>query len=553
MNAFRSALRKTFQESDEERQTVSRTVSLHQTRKSCRNAQAAPDFGLDSSQHAQITRAIFEQEQFGVAILNLDGTIQEVNEALARLLGYELPDLVGKSIEEFARGVDGSTDFLSTTDVHRTTPFQVNRLVRKSGEAIECLVDSSVICDDSGTATNFLIFVSDARAKRSVEERNRFESELYGAQTLQTLGTLAGGVAHDFNNALEVIIGFASLARVRLAPDDPLHEPLKIIEESATGAAGLARQLLDVAKTNDADRKTIDVGELISSVLTIITRTFDRRIRIENRIAPSLPRVKGFRNRLEHAILNLCINARDAMPQGGTLTIEITSENFVGGDKRLPASCKPGPHVRIAVHDSGSGMTAEVVEHIFVPLFTTKAPGRGSGLGLAMVDRVVKEEQGFVSVNSKPGEGSEFALYLPAVFTSASRPAPRTDQLASGRGTVLVVDDEPRVLEFLEKGLTRLGYKVIPAENGSQACEIYAGKSKEIDSVLLDMIMPGMNGLDTCAQLQNINPRVRIILSSGYSSGRVKRNALETSSVEFLEKPYTLEALSQMLRKIQKN
>ena len=533
------------------------TVSIGQHGRSAPGAQAGPAFHLDDSQHAQVTMAVFEQAQIGSAIVGVDGRIQLVNQALADLLHYTVEELTGKTLDNLVRGAKRTQDCHVGTEirpsVRRGLP-EVNHLARKSGETIACLIDSHAIHDAGGKISHFLVLVGDARSRKDVAERNRFESELYQGQALQTLGMLTGGVAHDFNNALEVIIGFASLTRVRLSPADPLQEPLKIIEESAKGAAGLARQLLDVSKDDPDGEKPISVEDLVNSVLSIITRTFDRKFRIEHRIVPQMPCVKGIRNRLEQAILNLCINARDAMRQGGILTLEASSQMLNPKDPQLPASCTPGLYARIAVRDSGVGMTAEVMEQVFVPLFSTKGTGKGTGLGLAMVDRIVREAQGFISVSSTPGEGSEFALYLPAVFNvlpQTVRPLPT--QLISGRGKVLVVDDEPRVLEFLQKGLTRLGYDVVAAESGSQACEIYSGQSGDINCVLLDLIMPGMSGLDTYARLRDINPRVRVILSSGYSSGSVKREAVEAGSQEFLEKPYTMEDLSQALQKIQQN
>jgi len=274
----------------------------------------------------------------------------------------------------------------------------------------------------------------------------------YREQALRTLGMLAAGVAHDFNNALEVIIGFASLARFRLSTSDPLHEPLKIIEESAQGAASLARQLMDISKDYPDQQGPVDTQELIGTTVSIITRTFDRKIRIEQRIRPKLPCVKGNRNRLQQAVLNLCINARDAMRQGGTLTIEADLQTLKPGDVRLPPRCAPGSYVRIAIRDTGEGMQAEMLEKIFMPFFSTKGTGQGFGLGLAMVDWVIKEAEGFIFVTSKPGEGSEFSVYLPTVSAHLLPAAhTRAKQVISGRGGVLVVDDEPHVLDFLEK------------------------------------------------------------------------------------------------------
>ncbi|HKT13159.1 MAG TPA: response regulator [Terriglobia bacterium] len=407
--------------------------------------------------------------------------------------------------------------------------------------------DQSTITDPASESREELKHQRNENGGRSENETNR-------SQALETLGLLAGGVAHDFNNALEVIIGFASLARIRLPATDPLHEPLKIIEESAKGAASLARSLLDVSRENPDDKGPADAADLLGTIIRIISRTFDRKVRIEHHIAPHLPCIRGSRSRLQLAILNLCINARDAMQKGGTLVIEGELQTLQPGDARLPAACAAGDYVRIGVRDNGVGIPADILEKIFVPLFTTKGTGHGTGLGLAMVDRIVRETQGFIAVASKQGEGTEFSLYLPAVVDQPPRATSSTSgQMMAGRGRVLVVDDEPRVLQFLEKGLSRLGYEVETAESGSKACEIYSRKGDGIDCVLLDLIMPGMSGLEAYGRLKDINPGVKVILSSGYSSGRIRSEAVEAGDPEFLEKPFTLEELSQALQKIQQN
>ncbi len=510
---------------------------------------------LSSSQHAQITHHALGQGLIGVALVGPDSRIEMVNEALASLLGFSQEELTGKMLDSFVRAAGHKQNPITGTEASPNEgpePMAVRSLAGKSGDTIACHIDSRAIHDENGKATHFLVFVSAALPGKRTEETSGFEKELYNAEALQTLGMLAGGVAHDFNNALEVIIGFATLARIRLSAADPLHEPLRIIEESAKGAADLTRQLLDVSRNDADDEGAVDAGHLVGVVLSIVTRTFDRKIRIEPRLAERLPSINVNRSRLQQAILNLCINARDAMQKGGTLFIKSALQTLKPGDAHLPASKAAGPYVCISIRDTGEGMSAEVMKNIFVPRFTTK--GRGNGLGLAMVDRIVKEAQGFISVSSQPGKGSEFSLYLPAVFDKQPRGANSTpDRMIAGRGRVLVVDDEPRVLEFLEKGLTRLGYKVVTAENGSRACEIFSRKSDGFNCVLLDLIMPGMGGLETYARLKAIDPAVRVILSSGYSSGRVRREAMEAGGPEFLEKPFTLEVLSQALQKIQQN
>ena len=542
-------------EKDKMKSPARRTISAGRTGVSRPGSKAGPGIKLNGPRLAQVVQALFDQEQNPVAYVGADSRIRRANRALAELLCYSQEELAGKALDGLIRGPwkePGQNGSTGPSPGKGPKPPAMFEVVRKSGDSVACHVDSRAIRDGKQKVTNYLVFFSECAAPKDEEEGAGFEKEVYRRQALQTLGMLAGGVAHDFNNALEVIIGFASLARIRISQADPLHEPLKIIEESANSAADLARRLLDVSKDDADDEAPVDAGELLDVVLSIITRTFDRKIRISHRISSNLPSVQARRSRLQQAILNLCLNARDAMPKGGTLFIEASLQTLKPGDARLPASCAPGHYVCIAVRDSGQGMPSAVMKKIFVPQFTTK--GRGYGQGLAMVDRIVKEAQGFIAVTSQPGRGSEFSLYLPAVFHPQQQKVDsRHQQMVAGRGRVLVVDDEPRVLEFLEKGLTRLGYRVVTAENGGRACEIYSKNSEGFNCVLLDLIMPGMSGMETYARLKAINPGVKVILSSGYSSGRVKREAVEAGSPEFLEKPFTLQELSQAMRKIQQN
>ncbi|TAM80283.1 MAG: PAS domain-containing hybrid sensor histidine kinase/response regulator [Acidobacteria bacterium] len=543
--------------SDTTPQPVSEAFGSGHSDSGDQEASATPGFDMGHFQYAQIAQAVIDQAVLGAAFVDLDSRIQLANRALADLLQYSQEELKGMAVESLLGGPGGAQALLRGTEAshtgHRKPPSVIN-LKQKSGDIVACLIDSHAIYDENGKTMRFLVFVNPTLPEKESEELNRVENELYRSQGLQTLGILAGGVAHDFNNALEVIIGFSSLARLRLPPADPLHEPLKIIEESAKGAAGLARRLLDASRDNPDDEGPVDTAELVGGAISIITRTFDRKIRIEHRIAPRLPSIKANHSRLQQAILNLCINARDAMQQGGTLLIEADLQTLKLGDGRLAESNSPGHYVRIAVRDTGEGIPPEIVKNIFVPLFTTKGPGRGHGLGLAMVEKMVKDAEGFISVSSTPGQGSDFSLYFPAVFGRRTSAADsRHGQILEGQGQVLVVDDEPRILQFLETGLTRLGYEVLTAESGRKACEIYSSKSDDINCVLIDLIMPGLSGLETYARLKDINPSVKVILSSGYSSGRIRHEAAVTGSSEFLEKPFTLEELSRAMQKVQRN
>jgi CheY-like chemotaxis protein len=254
---------------------------------------------------------------------------------------------------------------------------------------------------------------------------------------------------------------------------------------------------------------------------------------------------------VELAILNLCINARDAMPEGGTLTVATSVVNLGGPDAPSPAQCQPGEYIRIVIKDTGVGIEPAILPRIFEPFFTTKEPGKGSGLGLATVYAIASHHAGFVQAASQASVGSEFTLYLPV---SARAPEPSVAappaQAAHGSGTVLVVDDEPLMLAFVEEALQELGYKVLTAADGKQACAIYARQAEEIDCVLLDMVMPEMSGIETQEALRAINPRVKVILTSGYSGSGEIRRALGSGAAYFLGKPCTVETLSQTLKKI---
>lgn len=506
-----------------------------------------------------LIESVLTQETLGFVLADMDGNIQKANRALEQMLGFEAERLAGKKISVLI-AADERKKFLEAarkvSDGGSHPGFPTLPYVRSSGETVLCSTFLVRVSLPEQERPLLLILVAERSAPKDAEKaRDRLEYELLQAQKAQTFGILAGGVAHDFNNALEVIIGFASLARLRLHPGDPLHEPLKIIEDSAEGAALLARDLLEAAGGDESEGpQPLEVSEVVSSVARIVGRTFDRKIQVEHQIEAQNLRVNGFISRLEQAVLNLCLNARDAMPRGGRLSLEAAVETVPAGDPRLPQQLAAGRYARIVVRDTGTGMPPEVLKHVFEPLFTTKKSGRNAGLGLAMVQKVAQDAGGFVTVSSAPSEGTEFALYLPALDASeAYLPKAPPIQLKPGRGTVLVVDDEPRVLDFLEKGLTRLGYTVLCAESGKIACEVYAKEPQKVVCVLLDMIMPDMSGLETYARLRDINPQVKVILSSGYSSERIRREAVEAGGAGFLGKPYTLATLSQALDKFRQN
>jgi two-component system cell cycle sensor histidine kinase/response regulator CckA len=499
-------------------------------------------------------RSIFEQGRLGVALSNLNGEFSAVNPAFARMLDYEPEELRGKQLAEITHPLDRKASLEGVWELLEGKAAQFtleSRYLRKSGEATWGSTIVSLIRDSAGHPAYLLAMIQDINErKKAEEERAQLQQQFFQAQKMGELGALAGGIAHDFNNLLSVMLGFASLLRLRLSPEDPLQEPVRMIEESAEHAADLSYELLGFARPGKLQARPVCVEEVLDRLVKIIGSTFDRRIRVRMERAPALPWVEVDPSYLEQAVLNLCINARDAMPEGGTLTLETSVVTLGPQDALRPAQCPPGSYVRIAVRDTGRGMEPQVLQRVFEPFFSTKEPGKGTGLGLAMVDGFVKNHGGFVKVESQPGAGSQFTLHLPALEVSEARGEARAPScIQGGSGTVLVVDDEPLVLAFAEEGLKRLGYKVLTAENGQRALETFAPRVEEIDCVLLDMVMPEIDGLETCRKLRAIDAQVPVILSSGYSVGTLLPEAREAGVSDFIGKPYTLEALSQALQK----
>jgi two-component system sensor histidine kinase EvgS len=498
-------------------------------------------------------RSIFEQVQFGVAVVTLEGRLSTVNPAFARLLGYSPDDLSGKPLLEVTHPEDAIAKRLRLAELSAGLVRQVSlegRYVRKSGGSVWGATNVSLLRDESGMPAYFLCTVQDIdELKKAEDERNRLQQQLFQAQKMEALGTLAGGIAHDFNNLLSVMLGFASLARQRLGADHPLQDSMGMIEQSAVRAADLARQLLAFARPERQQVKPLCVTDVLDRVRRMVGRTFDRNITVEVHTTREPLWVNTEPSYLEQALLNMCINARDAMPEGGALTLAATTTTFDTPQAGPTGSCPAGTYVTIAVEDTGVGIPPDALPRVFEPFFTTKEPVNGTGLGLAMVYGFVKNHDGFVKVESEPAQRTRFTIGLPLIPAPAARPvASGMEPVEPGRGTVLVVDDEPMVRAFAAEGLKRLGYEVLVAENGTRALQIYAEQQGRINCVLLDLIMPEPSGLETFRRLRGLNPDVAVVFASGFSTGEILRNAPDARSAAFLGKPYTLEALSSAIR-----
>jgi PAS domain S-box-containing protein len=517
-------------------------------------SQFAADLSGGFLQRDDVLRSLFACGTIGAALCTAGGKLVAISPAFARMLEYQDGELLGTEytnlthpqnradIGQLVREIqDGKLLVQSTERLY----------LQKSGASKWCLENFSFVNGIAGRPLHVLALIQDIQQRKDTEaEHGRLQQRLFQAQRAEALGTLAGGIAHDFNNLLGVILGFASIVRLRLAPSDPLLEFVKMIEQSAERGSDLTRQLLGLARQGKCESVSIRVGEVLGRVVKIITSTFDRRIQVQTRTESGPLWVDANPGQLEQAILNLCINARDAMPEGGVLALESSRVTLGEDDSSRPSRCLPGNYARITVRDTGVGIAPQMLGRIFDPFFTTKEPGRGSGLGLSMVHGMASGASGYVQVESEVGLGSAFSIYLPLKPPPLERRvATRSSVLETGSGTVLVVDDEPMVLAFVEEGLKRLGYNVLTAVDGQQACEVYSSHPQQIDMVLLDMVMPGISGLAACRRLRELNPNVKVILSSGYSSGEVVHEARLAGAIGFIGKPYSLEELSGALHR----
>jgi len=439
--------------------------------------------------------------------------------------------LVGQNLKNLGGGAAGKevvAKLEQAFEQNRPTRCEYRLSTAEEERSFEAVI--APLPPEAAGGARLALFVS-----RDVTERAQLEQRMRDVQKMEALGKLAGGVAHDFNNLLTGILGYAELSQLDAGPE--LQENLEAIRVAATQAADLTAQLLTFSRRKSPLAAPVDCGKLVQRVRRMIERTIDRRITVETRIEDGCW-VIGDESQLESAILNLVVNARDAMPEGGTLTLSVapTSEDVAGetgGVQEL---------VELAVADTGSGIPPEIQHRIFEPFFTTKEKDKGTGLGLSTVYGVVANHGGRIDLKSAPGAGSRFAVRLqrakpPSLKPDEQKPPPR------GSGRLLLIDDDVVVLEIGRKVLTSLGYRVTTAAGGRQGIEIYRTFRHEIDLVLLDMMMPELSGPQVAAALQAIDPDVRIVMVSGYSE-----ESLEGfEPVAFVQKPYARERLAEVV------
>ncbi|MFZ0420609.1 MAG: response regulator [Candidatus Sulfotelmatobacter sp.] len=380
-------------------------------------------------------------------------------------------------------------------------------------------------------------------------ERKHLEQEVHRLQKFEAIGRLAGGIAHDFNNALGVILGWAQMAHDEAPTGSPLREKLQIILDQTQRTAGLTSQLLAFARRQVLQPRHIDLNDLVSETTSLLQSVIGEQIEIRVSLTSAHRVIRADATQIEQVLMNLCLNARDAMPQGGRLLIETQDVEISEDFSRVHSYAAPGRYVLLAVSDSGVGMDAATLDRIFEPFFTTKETGRGTGLGLATVYGTVKQHGGFVNVYSELGQGTTFRVYFPASSGVPELRAPvSSDRIVGGTEIILVAEDHEALRELAGRTLVSQGYRVLFASNGLEAVRVFEANSKDIRLVLLDVVMPVLGGPDAYSQMSAIRPDLPAIFTTGYTAESASLNHKIEEGAVFLQKPYSAQTLARAIR-----
>jgi two-component system cell cycle sensor histidine kinase/response regulator CckA len=483
-----------------------------------------------------------------IAEIGVDGKWYYISPQVENILGYTPEEWLAIS-SEWARHIhpdDLPIVIAAEEQSQNGFPFQAEfRVRRKDGREV-WLSDTAVIVQGSDSHPVMEGIMVD------ITERKALETQLQQSRKMEAVGRLAGGIAHDFNNLLTIISGYTELALSRPHLPSEAHADIERIENASGRAAALVRQLLAFSRKQVLQPKILDLNKIVLNLDSLLRRLMDERIEMVTRVKDDLGRVKADPAQVEQVIMNLVVNARDAMPEGGRLVVETCNADLDANYAVDHVSVRPGRYVMLAVSDTGVGMDRQTVAHIFEPFFTTKESGRGTGLGLSTVYGIVKQSGGYIWVYSEPGKGSSFKVYLPRVeeisdAPSAAQAAPRAQR---GTETILIVEDEEAVRELIQTVLTEKGYDVIPSLDPQHAEQIAARFAGEIHLLLTDMVMPGISGRELAERISAKRRGIRVLFMSGYTDNVITSGGMLEEGLAFLQKPFSPAALVQKVREV---
>ncbi|MGD9382966.1 MAG: PAS domain S-box protein [Desulfobacterales bacterium] len=492
----------------------------------------------------EVYRSLLHSSADAIVIYDLKGTAEYISPVFTQIFGWTLEELKGKQIPFLPEFERESTMAIIKDLVEKGTPchgFETKRYT-KDGRLLEVSISASRYDDHQGKPVGTLAILRDISAKK------KFEAKLQYMERMEAIGTLAGGIAHDFNNLMMGMQGNISLILYDADPLPPYYERLKTIEKLIQSGSDLTRQLLGYARKGKYEVKPINLNQIVKYNSETFGRT-RKNITIHREFAEDLFAIKADESQIGQVLINLYINAADAMPDGGELilkTMNVTHKKM----KNKRYDPKPGRYVLLEVTDNGTGMDEKTIERIFEPFFTTKEMGGGSGLGLASVYGIIKGHGGYIEVDSEKGHGTTFSIYLPASNQSVEEISETYEQIIKGDKTILLVDDEEIVIDVGSQLLKKLGYNVIEAGNGKEAIQLFGEWRDKIDIVILDMIMPDIGGGEVYDRIKEIDPQVKVLLSSGYSIDGQATDILKRGCNSFIQKPFNMTTLSKKIREV---
>jgi PAS domain S-box-containing protein len=492
-------------------------------------------------------RSLVQSSVYGIYRSSLEGRFLDVNLALIAMLGYGSAEevlLLDPGQHVFAHPEEHTRLIEEFRRTGRVDGLEV-RWKRKDGGTITVRISGQTVSTPDEPAGVLEAIAEDVTDRRMLEDQFR------QAQKMEAVGRLAGGVAHDFNNLLMVISGYAEVMLAKLAPDDPLYEKAEAIQQASDRATTLTRQLLAFSRKQLLELKVVDVNTIVEDMERLLRPLIGENIELITRLAPEAGHTRADVGQLEQVLMNLVVNAKDAMPDGGRLTIQTQSITVDEDHRRAPTFIRPGFYVLLSVSDTGMGMSKETQSRIFEPFFTTKELGKGTGLGLSTVYGIVKQSGGYVMVQSEERRGSAFNIYLPQVAETAERHAAPAQRAArGGTETVLLVEDEDSVRQLVRETLASKGYRVVEAEDGKTGLAAAAEHHGAIDLVMTDVMMPGMSGREMVRQLAATRPKAKVLYLSGYTEDAVSDEETIEPGTAFLQKPFTLQNLLRKVREV---
>jgi PAS domain S-box-containing protein len=481
-----------------------------------------------------------------IYILDKKRRVKYVNKTLERLLGMSLDDLKQKELHDIVALEPPRTVHTAIggqKGAERTGLFEVKFKDMQGAERIIEFQESLV---REGKSIKEIHGMG-----RDITEKRKLESQVLQAQKMEAIVALAGGIAHNFNNILTGIMGYSEYLISEKKEDDLDYEALKTIHEGSIRASNLTKQLLDTARGEQFSLTKVNLNGVVEKLFPLISGTFDKSIELRTHLDKNLMIIQGDIGQLEQSLLNLCINARDAMPSGGTLIIETYNQRLDEHYVKTHLGIEEGKYVVLSITDTGIGMAPEVKDRIFEPFFTTKGKTGGTGMGLATVYGIIQNHGGQITVYTEMGKGTTFKLYFP-VIEGARMETPRKMKIddKKGKGTILIIDDERAVRELWRDFLKKKGYRIITAEDGQRGIDVFRDSRDEIDLVILDLVMPNMGGEEALKRLREIRPNIKVLVSSGYSENGQAKEILKQGVNGFIHKPVRLAEIAERVRDV---